>query len=467
MGLGLYSNEKTAVAIGPEEDEDFELSEDDVEHSTINGIPSIKFSDRINQIVIKHMEFTVVIKLLGRTIGYNALQNKVNSIWKPSQPFKLMDVENGYFLAKFKNPDHYERALCQGPWVVFGQYLTVQQWTLDFNPTQPYPSTVMAWIRLLGLPGHMYERQVLREIGATIGEVAKLDFNTDNGVRGRFARMAVFVNLGKPLISQVIINGVTQRIEYEHLPTVCFQCGHYGHIKEICPKENRQSRTKGPQELQVNSTESSPMEATSSASSIGKSISTCRNDDNKGSDSLSRAEILKKSSQEPPIIPNPPIIIDSLDHYTNPNSLNPGKDIGEAIEDCHAQSSLQTVQEIVRTPTTGILDAAKHSVVLFEENSQSTTKGNAQKNRAKTGAHQAELTASRGITKAGNTRKGRSLKVNKEKGNPFKVSPSKISLSDSITSMVELLQTQVQQGLVNEIPKGTMGKTGDNTETKQ
>ncbi|KAK5787079.1 hypothetical protein PVK06_041730 [Gossypium arboreum] len=45
MGLGLYSNEKTSVVIGSEEDEDLELTEDDVERSTINDIPSIKFSD--------------------------------------------------------------------------------------------------------------------------------------------------------------------------------------------------------------------------------------------------------------------------------------------------------------------------------------------------------------------------------------------------------------------------------------
>ncbi|PPS03884.1 hypothetical protein GOBAR_AA16774 [Gossypium barbadense] len=53
---------------------------------------------------------------------------------------------------------------------------------MDFDPTQPYPSTVMAWIRLPRLPGHMYKRQVLREIGKTIGKVSKLDFNIDNGM---------------------------------------------------------------------------------------------------------------------------------------------------------------------------------------------------------------------------------------------------------------------------------------------
>ncbi|MBA0583855.1 hypothetical protein Gorai_014696 [Gossypium raimondii] len=53
-----------------------------------------------------------------------------------------------------------------------------------------------------------------------IGRVAKLDFNTDNRVWGRFARMVVYVNLGKALISQVLINGVLQKTEYEYLPTV-------------------------------------------------------------------------------------------------------------------------------------------------------------------------------------------------------------------------------------------------------
>ncbi|MBA0688475.1 hypothetical protein Goari_006262 [Gossypium aridum] len=83
-------------------------------------------------------------------IGNLALHNKVCALWKPSQPFLLMDVEKGYFLAK-----------------------------LDFSIAQPYPSMVMAWIQLLGLHGHMYNRKVLWEIWGTIGKVAKLDFNTD------------------------------------------------------------------------------------------------------------------------------------------------------------------------------------------------------------------------------------------------------------------------------------------------
>ncbi|MBA0553722.1 hypothetical protein Golob_012873 [Gossypium lobatum] len=77
-------------------------------------------------------------------------------------------------------------------------------------------------IHLPGIPGYMYKRKILWEIGGMVGKVAKLDFNTDNRVRGRFARMAIYVNLDKPLVSQVLINGVLQRIEYEYLPIVFF-----------------------------------------------------------------------------------------------------------------------------------------------------------------------------------------------------------------------------------------------------
>ncbi|MBA0697525.1 hypothetical protein Goari_021063 [Gossypium aridum] len=90
----------------------------------------------------------------------------------------LMDIENGFFLAKFVNKIDYEKVL---------------------------------------LEGYMYKRKILVEIGGLVGKVTKLDMNTDNNVRGRFARMDVYVTLDRPLVSQVLINGKIQRVEYEFL----------------------------------------------------------------------------------------------------------------------------------------------------------------------------------------------------------------------------------------------------------
>ncbi|KAK5819587.1 hypothetical protein PVK06_024600 [Gossypium arboreum] len=75
----------------------FSLIEGDVKKSVVNGIPSIDFSERVHQLLVKEMSTSVVLKLLGRNIGFMALQNILYGIWRPSKLFQLMDIENSYF----------------------------------------------------------------------------------------------------------------------------------------------------------------------------------------------------------------------------------------------------------------------------------------------------------------------------------------------------------------------------------
>ncbi|MBA0684345.1 hypothetical protein Goari_025937 [Gossypium aridum] len=89
----------------------------------------------------------------------------------------MMDIENGYFLVKFQNKLDCEKALSEGPWTIFGQYLTVQPWTMTFNPTQAYLSIMMAWIRFPALHSYLYNRKIITEIGELVGKVVKLDMN--------------------------------------------------------------------------------------------------------------------------------------------------------------------------------------------------------------------------------------------------------------------------------------------------
>ncbi|KAK5824616.1 hypothetical protein PVK06_019397 [Gossypium arboreum] len=80
----------------------------------------------------------------------------------------------------------------------------------------------------------LLEGDIIEAIRGLIGKVVKLDVQTDNQIRGRFAGLTVYINLDRLLISQVFVDEVTQRVEYEALPTVCFVCGKYGHVKEMC-----------------------------------------------------------------------------------------------------------------------------------------------------------------------------------------------------------------------------------------
>ncbi|KAG8490242.1 hypothetical protein CXB51_015567 [Gossypium anomalum] len=194
-----------------DENEAIVILEGDIQRSVVNGMPSITFSDRIHQILIQGMDNIVILKLLGCTIGFSALQNKLYSMWRPSAPIHMMDIENGYFLFKFQNKHDCDMALSEGPWNIFGQHLTVQPWTMAFDPVQAYPSVMMAWIRFPVLPSYLYSRKIISEIGELVGKVVKLDLNTDSRTRVRFARLAVYVDLEKPLVSQILINGRKQK----------------------------------------------------------------------------------------------------------------------------------------------------------------------------------------------------------------------------------------------------------------
>lgn len=107
---------------------------------------------------------TIIVKLLGGKIGFNALLNKLPLIWSPNGKFQLMDLENDFYLISFQEEDDYNYALIEGPWTIFKKYLSVRPWSLDFSTTQSSIDSQVVWIRLLGLPEGYYSICLFREI---------------------------------------------------------------------------------------------------------------------------------------------------------------------------------------------------------------------------------------------------------------------------------------------------------------
>lgn len=123
----------------------------------------------------------------------------------------MIDLENDFFLVKFKTEDDAQYALTQGPWSILGHYLTVQQWSPRFDCSTETIDSGVAWIRLPGMPLHYYHKRILRMLGQVIGKVIKIDYNTESGSRGKFARTAVELDLAKPLCSQFLLDGKLQK----------------------------------------------------------------------------------------------------------------------------------------------------------------------------------------------------------------------------------------------------------------
>lgn len=208
----------------------------DISREMNGDIPSIRFSERLLLSANKTKALTVVAKLLGRRVNVIALQNRLLALWKPKGGMKCVDIENDYFEISFGNPTDFSKVLAEGPWIVFGHNLTIQPWSLAFDPSNPYPSSIVSWIRIPNLPSSLYHKPILEQVGSMIGKVIKIDERTLLATRGRFARLAVTVDLTKPLITRILVNEKLKVIEYEALPIVCFHCGVYGHTKDNCPK---------------------------------------------------------------------------------------------------------------------------------------------------------------------------------------------------------------------------------------
>ncbi|CAI0420604.1 unnamed protein product [Linum tenue] len=149
---------------------------------------------------------------------------------------EVFAMDRDFFLVKLGNDQDYFKALSDGPWVIFDHYLVVQQWTPAFRVTDKLPNTMVVWVQFPGFPVHFYHKDLLFSLGNLIGRAIKLDFHTLHQQRTRFARVAVEVDLSQPLIPRIRLDGKWQRVEFENIPIVCFECGKIGHTKISCPE---------------------------------------------------------------------------------------------------------------------------------------------------------------------------------------------------------------------------------------
>ncbi|XP_050254840.1 uncharacterized protein LOC126700672 [Quercus robur] len=201
-----------------------------------NGLLAVTLSSEMRKQIRSKWAFALIVKVVGRTVGFHFLRNRVMSLWKPTGRLDCVDLGKDYFLMRFGLVEDYNNVLNGGPWFIGENFLSLRRWEPNFKPTKASCSLVAVWIRLPELPFEYYELAALKEIGNAIGPVLRIDSNTASEARGRYARICVQIDLGKPLINQILLEGLVQEIQYEGVRSLCFACGRVGHRKEGCPQ---------------------------------------------------------------------------------------------------------------------------------------------------------------------------------------------------------------------------------------
>lgn len=77
----------------------------------------------------------------------------------------MVDLENNFFLIRLQSYGDVEYALTEGPGVIMRHYLPVQSWSPQFDSKVTKLDTINAWIRLPGMPMHLYDKRILKKVG--------------------------------------------------------------------------------------------------------------------------------------------------------------------------------------------------------------------------------------------------------------------------------------------------------------
>ncbi|XP_054816845.1 uncharacterized protein LOC129316441 [Prosopis cineraria] len=164
------------------EEPDFKTVED-----PMRNFPTFIFSNRVKKRLYKAWKRAVIVKLLGRSIGFKALEALVQSFWAKKGVIKLINIGHGYYVVKLTNKEDYFNALTGGPWMIYDHYLTVRPWEPRFKPESAAIDKVAVWVRVPRVFLEYYDMDALTYIGDRIGKTIKVDMNTSCHLRGHYA----------------------------------------------------------------------------------------------------------------------------------------------------------------------------------------------------------------------------------------------------------------------------------------
>ncbi|KAK5776422.1 hypothetical protein PVK06_044381 [Gossypium arboreum] len=138
----------------------------------------------------------LIVKLLGKILGIKALSSKVQQLWRLEGNYKIIDLDNDYFLFKL-NRNH----------------IIIMSWN---EPSCDKIEFLIAWVHFSKLPLKYYTVMAVWRIVSCVGRVICIDWNTEDVQRGGFARVCIDLDLTKLSCSSVSL-------------------GKFGHRKDSCP----------------------------------------------------------------------------------------------------------------------------------------------------------------------------------------------------------------------------------------
>lgn len=155
------------------------------------GLVAAKISQGLKQRIHAPWSKALIVKVYGRTVGYNFLHAKILSLWNPIGRIDCIDLGKDFFLIRFSVKEDHDVVLKNRPWFIGENFLSIRPWEPNFKPAMAVVSSIAIWVRLNELPIEYYDFKALLIISQAIGNVLRIDAHTATGTRGRYVRLCI------------------------------------------------------------------------------------------------------------------------------------------------------------------------------------------------------------------------------------------------------------------------------------
>ena len=125
------------------------------------------------------------------TPDLKSLKQRAWQTWKVTGSLKVEELRRGLWLFGFESPYEARRILREGTGSFGGLPISFREWGKDVGCTDGRERSKSVWVRLLGLPLHLWSRPILKRIGDSCGGFVVEDENTEFRIDPRWARIRV------------------------------------------------------------------------------------------------------------------------------------------------------------------------------------------------------------------------------------------------------------------------------------